>query len=179
MGQRIEVYSRPAVVRVDNRPELTAQSFMDWCEHQAAEPRCIQSGKPDKNVCIEQSNRSCREEVLSAYVFRPLERVRALGVHEFAALDEVLAVLQAWRGACNHRRPQWVTRPPCPEWVRGERSEGRLRGAGALVTSCSKNGLASAGVTLWTAWLLNGGGASHCDYTGYPRGSQMAAKLPP
>ena len=78
MEQLIEVYGRPAAVRVDNGPELTAQAFVDWCEQQAIELRYIQPGKPDQNAYIERFNRSYREEVLSAYVFESLEQVRAL-----------------------------------------------------------------------------------------------------
>ena len=80
MEQLIEVYGRPAAVRVDNGPELTAQAFVDWCERQAIELRYIQPGKPDQNAYIERFNRSYREEVLSAYVFESLEQVRALTV---------------------------------------------------------------------------------------------------
>jgi putative transposase len=78
MEQLIEVYGRPAAVRVDNGPELTAQTFVEWCEHQAIELRYIQPGKPDQNAYIERFNGSYREEVLSAYVFESLEQVRAL-----------------------------------------------------------------------------------------------------
>jgi len=78
MEQLIEVYGRPAAIRVDNGPELTAQVFVDWCAQQAIELRYIQPGKPDQNAYIERFNRSYREEVLSAYVFESLEQVRAL-----------------------------------------------------------------------------------------------------
>jgi putative transposase len=78
MEQLIEVYGRPAAVRVDNGPELTAQTFVEWCERQAIELRYIQPGKPNQNAYIERFNRSYREEVLSAYVFESLEQVRAL-----------------------------------------------------------------------------------------------------
>ena len=69
MEQLIEVYGRPAAVRVDNGPELTAQVFVDWCAQQDIELRYIQPGKPDQNAYIERFNRSYREEVLSAYLF--------------------------------------------------------------------------------------------------------------
>ena len=78
MEQLIEVYGRPAAVRVDNGPELTAQVLVDWCARQGIELRYIQPGKPDQNAYIERFNRSYREEVLSAYVFESLEQVRAL-----------------------------------------------------------------------------------------------------
>ena len=78
MEQLIEVYGRPAAIRVDNGPELTAQTFVDWCASHTIELRYIQPGKPDQNAYIERFNRSYREEVLSAYVFESIEQVRLL-----------------------------------------------------------------------------------------------------
>lgn len=78
MQQLIEVYGRPAAVRVENGPQLTAQTFVDWCEQQAIELHYIQPGKPDQNAYIERFNRSYREEVLSPYDFESLEPDRCL-----------------------------------------------------------------------------------------------------
>ena len=36
LEQLIEVYGRPAAIRVDNGPELTAQTFVDWCARHTA-----------------------------------------------------------------------------------------------------------------------------------------------
>lgn len=76
MEQLIEVYGRPAALRIDNGPELTAEAFVDWCRQKAIELRYIQPGKPDQNAYIERFNRSYREEVLSAYVFESIEQVQ-------------------------------------------------------------------------------------------------------
>ena len=78
MEQLIEVYGRPAALRIDNGPELTAEAFVDWCRQKAIELRYIQPGKPDQNAYIERFNRSYREEVLSAYVFESIEQVQLL-----------------------------------------------------------------------------------------------------
>ena len=78
MEQLIEVYGRPAALRIDNGPELTAEAFVDWCRQKAIELRYIQPGKPDQNAYIERFNRSHREEVLSAYVFESIEQVQLL-----------------------------------------------------------------------------------------------------
>ena len=76
--QLIEVYGRPAAIRVNNGPERTAQAFVECCDRHTIELRYIQPGKPDRNAYIERLNSSYREEVLRAYVFESLEQVRAL-----------------------------------------------------------------------------------------------------
>lgn len=78
MKQLIDLHGRPSAVRLDNGPELTAETFVDWCRRHGIELRYIQPGKPDQNAYIERFNRSYRDEVLSAYVFESLEQVRVL-----------------------------------------------------------------------------------------------------
>ena len=78
MEQLIDLYGRPAALRVDNGPELTAEAFVEWCRRKDIEVRYIQPGKPDQNAYIERFNRSYREEVLSAYVFESIEQVQLL-----------------------------------------------------------------------------------------------------
>ena len=78
MEQLIDLHGRPSSVRLDNGPELTAETFVDWCQRHNIELRYIQPGKPDQNAYIERFNRSDREEVLSAYVFESIEQVRLL-----------------------------------------------------------------------------------------------------
>ena len=74
----IRLYGRPARVRVDNGPELTAEAFVEWCGAWRIGIGYIQPGKPDQNAFIERFNRTFREEVLDAYVFDSLEQVRAI-----------------------------------------------------------------------------------------------------
>jgi Integrase core domain. len=45
-------------VRVDNGPEFTAQTFVDWCTEHRAAIHYIQPGKPDQNAYIERFNRT-------------------------------------------------------------------------------------------------------------------------
>lgn len=66
----------PGAIRCDNGPELTSQTFVDWCEENDIEIRYIQPGKPNQNAYIERFNRTYREEVLSAYLFDDLDQVR-------------------------------------------------------------------------------------------------------
>ena len=66
----------PEAIRCDNGPELTSQTFVDWCEENDIEIRYIQPGKPNQNAYIERFNRTYREEVLNAYLFQDLDQVR-------------------------------------------------------------------------------------------------------
>jgi putative transposase len=76
LEELVALHGRPAAVRVDNGPELTAEAFSEWCEAQGIALRYIQPGKPDQNAYIERFNRSYRQDVLDLYVFSSLEEVR-------------------------------------------------------------------------------------------------------
>jgi putative transposase len=78
LAQMIDLHGRPSAIRCDNGPELTSQTFTDWCKEQDIELRFIQPGKPDQNAYIERFNRTYREEVLSAYLFDSLDEVREI-----------------------------------------------------------------------------------------------------
>ena len=69
---------RPAAIRCDNGPELTSQTFTDWCIEQKVQLRFIQPCKPDQNAYIERFNRSYRTEVLNAHLFESVAELRAL-----------------------------------------------------------------------------------------------------
>jgi putative transposase len=87
----IRLYGRPARVRVDNGPELTAEAFVEWCATQRITIGYIQPGKPDQNAFIERFNRTYREEVLDAYLFD--------------SLDQVQEITDAWLATYNTERP--------------------------------------------------------------------------
>ena len=87
----IRLYGRPARVRGDNGPELTAEAFAEWCRAQRIGIGYIQPGKPDQNAFIERFNRTFREEVLHAYLFDSLEQVREIP--------------DAWLATYNTERP--------------------------------------------------------------------------
>ena len=72
----VRLYGRPARVRVDNGPELTAETFVEWCTAQRIAIGYIQPGKPDQNAFIERFNRTFRQEVLDAYLLTPSSRCR-------------------------------------------------------------------------------------------------------
>ena len=77
MNELIEVYGKPQAIRLDNGPEMTAQSFIDWAERQNITLRFIQPGKPNQNAFIERFNKSYRQEVLDANLFNTLTEVQA------------------------------------------------------------------------------------------------------
>lgn len=98
LDELVAVHGRPSAVRVDNGPEFTAQSFVDWCTEHGVAIHYIQPGKPDQNAYIERFNRSYRAEVLNAH---PLNRSRNSGtlVHLVADLQQRAAPRQPRPGA--------------------------------------------------------------------------------
>ena len=76
MDQLIEVYGRPAAIRLDNGPELTATVFTDWAEKRQITLMFIQPGKPNQNAFVERFNRSFRDEVLNAWLFDAVSQVQ-------------------------------------------------------------------------------------------------------
>ena len=81
MEQLIEVYGTPQAIRMDNGPELTAQSFADWAETHKIQLIYIQPGKPNQNAFIGRFNRSFRTEVLDANLFNSIEEVQEASDH--------------------------------------------------------------------------------------------------
>jgi len=91
LDELVALHGKPAGIRVDNGPELTAEAFVEWCREREIEIRYIQRGKPDQNAYIERFNRSYRQDVLDAYAFGSLEEVRA--------------VTEEWIADYNTKRP--------------------------------------------------------------------------
>jgi len=78
LDELVAVHGCPSAVRVDNGPEFTAQTFVDWCADHRAAIHYIQPGKPDQNAYIERFNRTYRTEVLNAHLFESVAELRAL-----------------------------------------------------------------------------------------------------
>jgi putative transposase len=91
MTELVEVYGRPDAIRLDNGPEFTADTFVDWAKEQGIALLYIQPGKPNQNAFIERFNRSFREEVLDANLFN--------------TLSEVQSIADAWLSDYNEYRP--------------------------------------------------------------------------
>jgi len=76
MSELVEFYGKPLAIRLDNGPELTAESFTAWAKEEGIELRFIQPGKPNQNAFIERFNKSFREEVLNANLFNTLSEAQ-------------------------------------------------------------------------------------------------------
>jgi len=75
LKQAIEIYGKPVQIRVDNGPEFIARVFVNYCLSEGIEINYIQPGKPSQNGYVERFNKTFREDVLDAYIFRNLEEV--------------------------------------------------------------------------------------------------------
>src|SRR4029077_14174906 len=93
--------------RVDNGPEFTPQTFVNWYAERHAAIHYIQPGKPDQNAYIERFNRSYRTEVLNAHLFESIAELRAL--------------TDTWLRIYNSERPHdSLGRMPPPPFCRGQ-----------------------------------------------------------
>lgn len=87
----IHEYGKPQRIRVDNGPEFTSTTFVDWCNKQKIMIHYIQPGKPMQNGFIERFNRSYRTEVLDAHLFH--------------SLADAKKVTSQWIDYYNNQRP--------------------------------------------------------------------------
>jgi putative transposase len=78
LEQLVEIRGKPAVLRLDNGPELVSSALARWANGHGIELRFIQPGRPMQNGFVERFNRTYREEVLSCYVFETLGEVRRM-----------------------------------------------------------------------------------------------------
>jgi putative transposase len=76
LEQLVEMFGRPEAIRLDNGPELTAETFVEWAEKHGVKLLFIQPGKPNQNAFIERFNRSFRQEVLDAWLFNAVSEVQ-------------------------------------------------------------------------------------------------------
>lgn len=87
----IKEKGKPQQIRVDNGPEFLSNIFIEFCNHHRIEICYIQPGKPMQNGYIERFNRSYREEILDAYLFKTMAEVEDL--------------TQQWMQHYNEKRP--------------------------------------------------------------------------
>lgn len=77
LKQAIEIYGKPLEIRVDNGPEFLSRIFVQFCSSESIHIQYIQLGKPSQNGYVERFNKTFREDVLDAYLFRSIEEVQA------------------------------------------------------------------------------------------------------
>lgn len=76
--QTMEWRGKPASIRMDNGPEFISSTLRAFCEDNKIMLNHIQPGKPMQNGFMERFNRSFREDILDAYLFKDLNEVREL-----------------------------------------------------------------------------------------------------
>ncbi len=76
IDQLIEVYGAPEATRMNNGPEMTSETFMEWAKEKGIALLFIQLGKPNQNAFVERFNRSFRDELLDAIYSTQLQRLK-------------------------------------------------------------------------------------------------------
>lgn len=75
LEQRIELHGKPKRIRTDNGPEFRSKLFQKWLKNNDITWSRIQKGKPQQNAIIERFNKTYREDVLDANIFRDIGQV--------------------------------------------------------------------------------------------------------
>jgi len=91
LEQLRETRGLPEMNRVDNGPEFISYKLDIWCRENKVQLLFIQPGKPMQNGYVERCNRSIREDLLNAYLFK--------------TLADVNQKAQEWRIDFNENRP--------------------------------------------------------------------------
>lgn len=74
----IQERGKPRVIRTDNGPEFVSKVFVEFCKRKEIDIQYIQPGKPAQNAYIERFNRTFREDILDAYLFKTIQEVNAV-----------------------------------------------------------------------------------------------------
>lgn len=91
LEQLKETRGLPEMIRADNGPEFISYRLDAWCRENRVQLIFIQPGKPMQNAYVERCNRSIREDLLNAYLFK--------------TLAEVNMKAQEWKSDFNENRP--------------------------------------------------------------------------
>ena len=74
----IAEHGKPAFLRTDNGPEFTSKVFQQWLSVNQIEWIPIAPGHPEQNAIIERFNRTYRESVLDAELFKSIKHAQAM-----------------------------------------------------------------------------------------------------
>ena len=91
MEQLIEVHGAPDAIRLDNGPEMTSETFTEWTKEKGNALLFIQPIKPNQNAFVNRFNRSIRNEILDANLFK--------------SIAEAHKTAKVWAMAYNKFRP--------------------------------------------------------------------------
>lgn len=72
----IEKYGKPEGIRTDNGPEFRSKLFQIWLFKNGIKHVRIQKGKPQQNAVIERFNKTFREDILDAEIFKSVEQAQ-------------------------------------------------------------------------------------------------------
>jgi len=91
LEQFIDMHGKPKRIRTDNGPEFRSKLFQKWLAKQEITWSRIQKGKPQQNAIIERFNKTYREDILDANIFKSI-----------AHADEIT---RTWVNDYNNLRP--------------------------------------------------------------------------
>ena len=74
----IEKYGKPEGIRTDNGPEFRSKIFQIWLFENGIKHIRIQKGKPQQNAVIERFNKTFREDILDAEIFKSIEQAQLI-----------------------------------------------------------------------------------------------------
>ncbi len=89
--QIIELHGKPKRIRTDNGPEFRSKLFQKWLFNNKIAWSRIQKGKPQQNAIIERFNKTYREDVLDANIFKNIAQANE--------------ITQTWVNDYNNERP--------------------------------------------------------------------------
>ena len=78
LERAIEKYGKPLRIRTDNGPEFISKVFQQWMHDNKIDWCKIPKGRPDQNAIIERFNRTYREDVLDANLFKTIGQVQEI-----------------------------------------------------------------------------------------------------
>lgn len=74
----ISLHGKPKRIRTDNGTEFRSKRFQLWLKENAIEWSPIQNGKPQQNAIVERFNKTYREDILDAYLFKSISHAQQL-----------------------------------------------------------------------------------------------------